>query len=313
MLSRWVLFFAASSAFAASLVNDIRVLVSRHDLTAAENLAHSYQTQVGATPELAAGLSFIARGALEAGQADRAESYATATRNMALGLVHNGRLDDNPWLPLALGASIEVQAELMVKRGERAQAVTFLREQLVTYSNTSIAERIRKNINLLSMEGKPAPRLDAAEWLGAKPPTLAGLRGHPVLLFFWAHWCSDCKGEAPILTSVMKTYGPKGLIVVAPTKFYGYVARGEDAAPAVERPYIDQVRRQFYPILENTPIPLSASNFVTYGASTTPTIVLLDHAGIVRLYHPGAMQEQELAARIEQLFRDHAAKSGSAL
>ena len=289
--------------FAASLVNDIRTLVARHDLTAAENMARSYQVQVGATPDLAAGLSWIARGAFDSGDLDRADSYAIAARNMTLGLVRNGRVDDNPWLPLALGNSIEVQSGILAKRGERAQAVTFLRQQLGLYGTTSLAERIRKNLNILNLEGKPAPALESAEWLGTKPPALASLRGRPVLLFFWAHWCGDCKGEGPILASLMRTYGPKGLTVIAPTKFYGYVARGEEATPAVERPYIDQVRQQFYPMLDNAPIPLSASNFMTYGASTTPTIVLLDRAGVVRLYHPGAMPEQELSAHIEQVLR----------
>ncbi len=299
--------------FAVSLVNDIRTLVARHDLTGAENLARQYQMQMGATPDLAAGLSWIARGAFDSGQLDVADSYAAAARKMTLGLVRNGRLDENAWAPLALGNSIEVEAEVLAKKGERAQAVTFLRQQLALYGTTSLGERIRKNLNILNLEGKPAPRLDVADWLGAKPPALAGLRGKPVLLFFWAHWCGDCKGEGPILSAILRTYGPKGLTLVAPTKFYGYVARGEEAAPSTERSYIEQVRKQFYPMLDSAPIPLSAANFMTYGASTTPTIVLIDRAGIVRLYHPGAIQEQELAARIQQLFRESGTKSRSGL
>src|SRR5262249_540287 len=161
------------------------------------------------------------RGALESGQLDEADSYATAARNMTLGLVHDGKLDDNPWLPLALGNSIEVQANVAAKRGERAQAITFLRQQLSLYGSTSLGERIRKNLNILNLEGKPAPPLDIVQWLGAKAPALVSLRGKPVLLFFWAHWCGDCKAEGPILASIMSAYGPKGLTVIAPTKFYG--------------------------------------------------------------------------------------------
>src|SRR5262249_29504162 len=156
--------------------------------------------------------------------------------------------------------------QVKARRGERAEAVAFLRRQLAAYSNTSIGERIRKNINLLSMEGKPAPALEGA--------ALAKLRGKPVLLFFWAHWCGDCKGEAPMLASLIRTYGPKGLTVIAPTRLYGYAAAGEPAAPATETSYIDQVRRKFYPMLEAVSAPFSAMNFLTYGASTTPTIVL---------------------------------------
>ena len=38
-------------------------------------------------------------------------------------------------------------------------------------------------------------------------------------------------------------------------------------------------------------VPVSAANFPTYGASTTPTLVLLDPIGMVRFYHPGAASE----------------------
>ena len=51
--------------------------------------------------------------------------------------------------------------------------------------------------------------------------------------------------------------------------------------------YIEEVRRKFYSALPNMPVPLSANNFITYGASSTPTLVLIDRGGIVRYYHPG--------------------------
>jgi thioredoxin-related protein len=49
------------------------------------------------------------------------------------------------------------------------------------------------------------------------------------------------------------------------------------------------------------PVPLSVANFISYGASTTPTLVLIDRAGVVRYYHPGAAPEAELSARIRAL------------
>jgi predicted transcriptional regulator len=76
------------------------------------------------------------------------------------------------------------------------------------------------------------------------------------------------------------------------------VSAGLDAPASIEKPYIEKVRQQFYASLANMPVPLSAANFQQYGCSTTTTIVLLDAAGKVRFYHPGALTEQELSARI---------------
>src|SRR5271165_4095522 len=92
----------------ASLVNDVRELIARHDLAAADRQVRVYQQRAGATPELAAAVSFIARGALEAMNYDQADKYAIETRKIADGMLGARKLDAEPWLPLALGASIEV-------------------------------------------------------------------------------------------------------------------------------------------------------------------------------------------------------------
>jgi thiol-disulfide isomerase/thioredoxin len=285
----------------AALVNDVRALIARNDLAGAEALTRSPQARSGSASELAAAVSWLARASLAAKQYDKAERQATEAFTLSEPLLRSRRLDADPWLPTAVGASIEVRSQVMAARGERADAVAFLRGELAKYRETSIAERISKNINLISLEGKPAPALDVREFYGPKPRPLSALRGHPVLLFFWAHWCGDCKQIGSVIANLRKTYGPQGLEVVMPTRLYGYVAGGEDAAPAAEKPYIDKVRKQFYSPLAEVPAPLSSANFLTYGASSTPTLVLIDAAGIVRYYHPGTASEAELDGAIRKL------------
>ena len=125
-----------------------------------------------------------------------------------------------------------------------------------------------------------------------------------VVLFFWAHWCPDCKIEGPILASLLDEYGSRGLTVVAPTQRYGYVAGGTNATPDEETKYIVQVRDQYYPWLAKLPVPVSATDHQRYGVSSTPTVVLVDRNGIVRLYHPGRLTAAESRRQLQKLSSD---------
>jgi len=170
-----------------------------------------------------------------------------------------------------------------------------------TYRATSIRARLQKNLNLLSLVGHSAPELKEEQNLGPQFKSLADAKGSPVLLFFWAHWCVDCKHEAPIITKLRSEYAGKGLRVVAPTQFYGYAGQGEEASPVVELAWIDKVRQHFYSGMLDVPVPISKENFDAYGASTTPTLVLLDRKGVVDLYHPGLMSYEDLRGAIDKV------------
>jgi thiol-disulfide isomerase/thioredoxin len=130
---------------------------------------------------------------------------------------------------------------------------------------------------------------------------LTQLKGSPILLFFWAHWCGDCKGEAPVIARLRSEFAAKGLVVIAPTQRYGYAASGQEVGPAAELAYIKDVRAQYYAPLADVPAPLSPENMSLYGVSTTPTLVVVDRAGKVSFYHPGALSYQELRAAIERV------------
>jgi thiol-disulfide isomerase/thioredoxin len=172
---------------------------------------------------------------------------------------------------------------------------------LARYGNTSIRARLQKNLNLLALVGQPAPPLQANQYLGPKPPALASLKGSPVLLFFWAHWCVDCKAEVPVIARLRQEFAPHGLVVIGPTQLYGYAAQGADAAPEQERAYIESVRTRYYGGLQDMSVPLSKQNFNAYGASTTPTLVVLNRAGQVAMYHPGALSYDELRSALEKV------------
>jgi thiol-disulfide isomerase/thioredoxin len=286
----------------ADLIVDVRIQLAQNAFSAAESELNTYKAQHGVTPEYLEALSWMARGAASNSQWDQAAAYATETRRLSEQLLTTGKrkLDAEPHLPAALGAAYEVLAQGLAEKGLHAKAVGLLRSALARYGNTSIRARLQKNLNLLALAGQTAPPLQVAQYLGPKPPVLASLKGSPVLLFFWAHWCVDCKAEIPIIASLRQEFAPAGLVVIGPTQLYGYAAQGADASPAQERAYIESVRQRYYASLQDMPVPLSKQNFDAYGASTTPTLVVLNRAGQVAMYHPGALSYDELRSALQK-------------
>jgi thiol-disulfide isomerase/thioredoxin len=293
-----VLMLAPARTTAQSLVRDVRAALDRHDAAAADALVARARAQGGSTPEVLAAQSWLARGALTAKQYDAAVRYARQTETQALEAIRLKPLASEPNLVTALGAALEVQAKALAETGQRATAVKYLQDQLVKYRNSPIHARLTKNLNLISLEGQPAPALTAREFLG---PSMPDMKGHPVVLFFWAHWCPDCKAQAPILADIAAGYKNTDLLIVGPTRHYGYVAGGASAAPAQELAYIEQVRRQYYGMLADMPVPVSDEDALDYGMDATPTIVLVDRAGIVRLFHAGPMTRAELEPAVARL------------
>ena len=47
-----------------------------------------------------------------------------------------------------------------------------------------------------------------------KTITMSALRGHPVVLDFWATWCGPCQAEAPIVNGIAQRFKDKGLVVI---------------------------------------------------------------------------------------------------
>jgi thiol-disulfide isomerase/thioredoxin len=283
----------------AAIVPEVRALLAKQDFAAAEKLISAQRANGPWTPELIEAHSWLGRGALAAKQYDQALAYSAETRKLALAALKTRKLDDEKRLPIGLGASIEVEGQSLAGKGQLAEAVAFLQRERKAWFSTSIRTRIQKNLNLLSLEGKPAPALEVKDSVGPHTPhPLSHLKGKTVLLFFWAHWCPDCKAQGMVLAELAARYANRGLVLVGPTQRYGYTPTEESASPAAEKTWIASVFEKSYANIPGMAAPLSEENFRVYGSSTTPTLVLIDKSGIVRLYNPGKMTADQLAAKI---------------
>jgi cytochrome c biogenesis protein CcmG/thiol:disulfide interchange protein DsbE len=61
---------------------------------------------------------------------------------------------------------------------------------------------------------EPAPGFELDRFDGNGKLSLAALRGHPVIVNFWATWCEPCKKESAELERTYRRYRGNGLVVV---------------------------------------------------------------------------------------------------
>ena len=197
-----------------------------------------------------------------------------------------------------------MREELVVGRVRRLVARLVMAAVLATGSVVTFAHgpsRAQTDVDSVGLEGARAPRLDGRVHIGPRVPSLDELKGKVVLLFFWAHWCVECRAEGPTIEKLLDEYRSQGLAIVAPTQRYGFVEGGRPAPPDRELRYIIQIRDMHYGFLRNEPVPIGEANHKTYGAESVPLHVLVDRRGIVRYYHPGRMTEEELGGAIRRL------------
>lgn len=149
--------------------------------------------------------------------------------------------------------------------------------------------------------GGPKADLTLKDSAGQKV-RLHDLRGKPVVLNFWATWCGPCNDEMPLLVSLEKEYGPRGVAFVA--------ASLDDAKTKDKIPEFLQRYHIGFP--------------VWYGATAddldrlelgdaVPDTVFLDREGRIVARILGQARPEELKERLDWLLRDASAAPPQAL
>jgi peroxiredoxin len=148
----------------------------------------------------------------------------------------------------------------------------------------------------------PAPALQVAHWLNTPVPiTLASLRGRVVVLHAFQMLCPGCVSHGlPQAQRLHQLFPPEQLAVVGlHTVFEHHAVMGSVAALQA---FVHEYRLTF-PIGIDQPdghggVPLSMQALRLRG---TPSLVVLDRQGRVRLHHFGSIGDLQLGVLLGQL------------
>jgi peroxiredoxin len=283
-------------------MDDLRFLrykISAGDLPSAESILEVHRAAKGEDAEYVYGLAWLARGAVLVEDWPAAKRHAGTARSVASGRLGTPPAwEDNPESQYALGTAIEVEAQVLVHEGKKAEALRFLDQSSKELATApyNLRARIWKRRNQIELIGQKAPSIAASEVVGPAFTSLESLRGKPVVVYLWWEACGDCKAQAAAFRRTVEKYAPKGVAFVAPTRYYE-----EDRA--AEKTKIEKSWKETYGLAESVAAPISDDTMLRYGASATPAFVFVDRKGVVTQYLPYRMSEERLAAEIEALLK----------
>jgi cytochrome c biogenesis protein CcdA/thiol-disulfide isomerase/thioredoxin len=144
---------------------------------------------------------------------------------------------------------------------------------------------------------------DTQDWFntpGNRPLTLAGLRGHVVLVDFWTYTCINCLRTLPFLDGLYANYHRYGLdIVGVETPEFTFEQEAGNVSQAIHSDGIH------YPVVQD-------NRYGTWNAWQNqywPAEYLIDAKGRVRHYQPGEGDYKQSEAAVRALLADAGARS----
>jgi cytochrome c biogenesis protein CcmG/thiol:disulfide interchange protein DsbE len=136
--------------------------------------------------------------------------------------------------------------------------------------------------------GQPAPDFTLSLFNG-KTFRLAEHRGQPVVINFWASWCTPCRAEMPDFEKIYQVYRERGIV------FVGVAVRDD---PAAARGLLDELAITY-------PAGIDEDDAISrpYRLIGMPMTVFIDPAGTVVDKHTGALSEAQLVRFVEEMAR----------
>ncbi|HEX9346826.1 MAG TPA: TlpA disulfide reductase family protein [Gemmatimonadales bacterium] len=133
----------------------------------------------------------------------------------------------------------------------------------------------------------------ALETLAGDTVTLSHLRGHPVVLNFWATWCKPCRGEMSDIIAAYDANHAARLEVLA-------INLTDQERMRDVRSFVRELQLPFPVLLDH-----KGKVRKSYGLRGVPTSVFIDTLGVVRLVNIGPITRENVQRGLAEILPAH--------
>jgi cytochrome c biogenesis protein CcmG/thiol:disulfide interchange protein DsbE len=132
-----------------------------------------------------------------------------------------------------------------------------------------------------ALVGRSVPQFDLARLGGGAPVTDRQFAGKPMVVNFWASWCSACRSEHQVLLDLGRRFEKSGTVAMLGINY-------RDSAQNAER-YLSEHGAFAYP----SGVDASGRTGIDFGVYGLPETFFIDAGGKVLVRHVGPLSEED--------------------
>lgn len=198
-------------------------------------------------------------------------------------------------------------AEIAKEEGNTDKARKLLNDGIADAKDEKAKTTLSKTLEQIDYFGKAALPISAPTWLNSSPLKLEALKGKPVILLFWAPWCTYCRALMPDIVNIYNENKDAGLTVIGLSRLYGlYRDDLGDKGKVTKEEEIEYIKNHLARHNMQFPIAICEGKTVSdaYKITGIPTMIFVSKKGEISYIKIGGGSIPFIMNKIKTLLQE---------